>query len=246
MRSAIFSDIHGNRQAFEACLRDAAHRGAEATILLGDYVGYGGDPEWVTAKVMELTASGSVALRGNHDTAVLDTGVEMNSQARAAMDWTRGELGRAERDFLFGLPLTERRGDVLYVHADASRPDEWLYVSDAADAARSLKGTDARVVFCGHTHHPAVHSMSATGKMTGFRPVEGVPIRLLPRHRWVVVAGSVGQPRDGSPAASYLLFDDATGEIEFRRAPYDIDAAAARIRERKLPAWLAERLYLGK
>jgi diadenosine tetraphosphatase ApaH/serine/threonine PP2A family protein phosphatase len=88
--------------------------------------------------------------------------------------------------------------------------------------------------------------MSATGKMTSFTPVTGVPIPLLPGRRWLAVLGAVGQPRDGNPAASYLLLDAAKREIMYCRVPYDVEQAAARIRERGLPTWLADRLLLGK
>ena len=245
MPTALFADIHANRQAFEACLADAARRGAESIVLMGDYVGYGGDPEWVTHKVIELVAAGARAIRGNHDTALRDTSIDLNPQAAAAMHWTRSQLDRASRDVLAALPLTLRSGDVLYVHADASQPSVWNYISDATEAGRSLRGTDAAIVFSAHIHRPAVYSVSATGKMTSFRPTTGIPVQLTPGRRWQIVLGAVGQPRDGIAAASYALFDETLRTVEFCRVPYDIDAAAARIIENRLPAWLAERLYKG-
>jgi diadenosine tetraphosphatase ApaH/serine/threonine PP2A family protein phosphatase len=243
---ALFADIHANRQAFEACLAAARRRGAERIVLLGDYVGYGADPEWTVTTVMDLVDHGALAVRGNHDNAVGDTSEELNVEAQVAIEWTRGELGAAERRFLAALPLTGEEEDRLYVHADASRPASWLYVADVADAARSIAATAMPVSFCGHIHRPALYSMSPTGKMTAFTPTSGVAIQLLPGRRWLAVLGSVGQPRDGNPAASYLMLDTARREATWCRAPYDAEAAAARIREKGLPPRLADRLLVGR
>ncbi len=246
MRIALFSDIHANRQAFSACLAQAQVNGAEQIVLLGDYVGYGADPDWTMATVMDLVAQGALAVLGNHDSAVSDPRVQMNVEATAAIEWTRRELGLPQRQFLAALPLTREQDDQLFVHADASRPGNWNYVMDASGAANSMIATSAHVTFCGHVHRPALYSMSSAGKMTAFTPVTGVPIQLLPGRKWLAVLGSVGQPRDGTPAASYAMLDTARAEITYCRAPYDIDEAAARIRAQGLPSWLADRLYLGK
>ena len=176
-------------------------------ICLGDYVGYGADPEWTVETVMELVEQGALAVRGNHDTAVGSSAESMNAEAQAAIEWTRGRLERAERRFLAELPLTLQEDDRLYVHSDASQPAKWRYVRSAADAGRSLMATDAHVTFCGHIHRPALYSMSVTGKMTSFVPISGVRVQLLPGRRWLAVLGSVGQPRDGDPAASFAMFD---------------------------------------
>jgi diadenosine tetraphosphatase ApaH/serine/threonine PP2A family protein phosphatase len=88
--------------------------------------------------------------------------------------------------------------------------------------------------------------MSATAKMTAFTPVAGVPIQLLHGRRWLSVLGSVGQPRDGNPAASYVMLDTDKREVTYCRAPYDVERAAARIRDKGLPSWLADRLLVGK
>ena len=245
MLIALFADIHANRQAFSACLDDARARGAQRFVLLGDYVGYGADPEWSVETAMALVADGAQAVRGNHDHAVSEPRESMNVEATVAIEWTRGELGKPARDFLAGLPLTVTDDDRLYVHAEASNPQGYSYVASTADAARSIQATRAQVTFCGHIHRPAVYSLSAAAKMTAFTPVAGVPIPLLPGRRWLIVAGSIGQPRDGNPAASWLMLDAAKREVTFCRTPYDIEAAAAAIRAKGLPSWLAERLSRG-
>ena len=246
MRLALFADIHANRQALAACLDAARGRGAERFVFLGDYVGYGADPEWAVETVMGLVEEGALAVRGNHDNAIGSPSESMNVEAQAAIEWTRGRLSTAERKFLAELPLTREEDDRLYVHSEASQPAKWRYVRSSADAGQSLIATDAHITFCGHIHRPALYSMSVTGKMTSFVPVSGVAVQLLSGRRWLAVMGSVGQPRDGDPAASFAMFDTVSREITWCRAPYDIDTAAQRIRDNRLPASLADRLFVGR
>jgi diadenosine tetraphosphatase ApaH/serine/threonine PP2A family protein phosphatase len=243
---AVFSDIHANRQAFSACLDLARARGAERIIFLGDFVGYGADPEWTVETVMGLVENGAIAVRGNHDNAVGTPSESMNAEAQAAIEWTRGRLSAAQRRFLSDLPLTLEEDDRLYVHSDASTPSKWRYIQSTPDAARSLIATRAHITFCGHIHRPALYSMSATAKMTSFIPTADVPVQLLGGRQWLVVLGAVGQPRDGNPAASFAMFDTENQQITYCRVPYDVEAAAKRLRENGLPHWLADRLSVGR
>ena len=245
VRLAIFADIHANRQAFSACLEAARARGAERIICLGDSVGYGADPEWAVETVMDLVDVGAIAVLGNHDNAIGSPSETMNAQAQAAIEWTRGRLSAPQRRFLAELPLTLREDDRLYVHSEASQPARWRYVSDTSDAARSIEAIDAHITFCGHIHRPALYSMSSAAKMTSFVPTTDVPVQLLGGRRWLAVIGSVGQPRDGNPAAAFAMLDTVSREITYCRVPYDVEAAADRIRANGLPHWLADRLIKG-
>jgi diadenosine tetraphosphatase ApaH/serine/threonine PP2A family protein phosphatase len=243
---AFFADIHANRQAFEVCLAQARADGAERFVLLGDYVGYGADPDWCLTAVMDLVDKGAAAVQGNHDSAIANPGEQLNAEARMVIEWTRGELGIPQRRFLEALPLTVKDGDRLYVHGDASDPKHWIYVQSVSEAATSLSSTNAAVTFCGHVHKPALYTMSATAKMTSFTPKTGAPIPLASGRHWLAVLGSVGQPRDGNPAAAYLMLDTNKNEITYCRVPYDAEAAATAIRKKGLPTWLADRLLVGK
>ena len=149
MLLAVFADIHGNRQAFSACLDFARAQGAERMICLGDYVGYGADPEWTVETVMGLVDSGALAVRGNHDNAVGIPSETLNAEAQAAIEWTRGRLSANQRRFLAELPLALEEDDRLYVHSEASSPAKWRYVRSTSDAARSILATEAHVTFCG-------------------------------------------------------------------------------------------------
>jgi diadenosine tetraphosphatase ApaH/serine/threonine PP2A family protein phosphatase len=254
MRIAFMADIHANREAFEACLAHAREKRADRFVFLGDYVNYGADPEWVVQALMDHVEKGGIALRGNHDAAVAECGGSMSSPAEVGLEWTRNQLGPAHRAFLAGLPLTHAEDGLLCVHADASAPSKWSYVTDTEDAARALRATTERLTLCGHVHKPALYNVpespGATGtaraaRTTGFRPVAGIPVPLLPRRRWLAIVGSVGQPRDGNPAAAYALVDTARAEITTFRVAYDVDAAAGKIRAAGLPAVLADRLRWG-
>ena len=246
MLLGIFADIHANRQAFQACLDAARAKGVGRIICLGDIVGYGGDPEWAVDTVRGLVEDGAIALRGNHDQAIGTASESMNVEAQAAIEWTRTRLNPAQRSFLADLPLIREEEDRLYVHSEASNPARWRYVQSASDAARSMIATRAPVTFCGHIHQPQLYSMSVTAKMTSFVPTSNMPVPLLKGRQWLAVAGSVGQPRDGDPAASFVTFDTQSREVTYCRVPYDVEAAARRIREAGLPPWFADRLFSGR
>ncbi len=246
MLLALFADIHANQQAFDACLEAARARGAERFILLGDFVGYGADPEWSVDTVMRLVEQGAIVVRGNHDNAIGTPSESMNEVAQAAIDWTRGRLNATQRAFLAELPMLADEDDRLYVHSEASNPARWHYVQSTADAARSIAATSALVTFCGHIHRPALYSMSVTAKMTSFVPTSGVGVQLLKGRRWLAVLGSVGQPRDGNPAACFATYDTTTRELTYCRVGYDVETAANRIKANGLPRWLADRLSEGR
>ena len=246
MKRAIISDIHGNLEAFSTVLAEIERRGIQHIVCLGDIVGYGADPEWSVDTVMRLVEEGAVAVRGNHDNAIGTPSESMNEVAQAAIEWTRSRLSATQRAFLAELPLVRDEDDRLYVHSEASNPARWRYVQSAADAARSIVATTAQVTFCGHIHRPALYSMSVTAKMTSFVPTPGVGVQLLKSRCWLAVLGSVGQPRDGNPAACFATYDTETREVTYCRVAYDVDAAANRIRANGLPLWLADRLSQGR
>lgn len=246
MRIALLSDIHANREALEACLAHVNRQGADRIAVLGDIVGYGADPVACTERVAELAGKGAIVILGNHDEAVQRADPDMNADALAAIHWTRGVLGDDHRRFLAALPLTHRDGEVLLVHAGARHPGQWPYVTSPRNAELSLSATDARLVFCGHTHMPVLFSLQPNGTCLPFVPVTNQPVPLLRHRRWQAVIGAVGQPRDGSAAAAYSILDLGQGTLTQHRVAYDHQAAAARIRAAGLPDRLASRLALGR
>ena len=246
MRLALLTDLHANLEAVEAVLEHARRQGAEQLAFLGDLVGYGADPGPVVDRVQAAVAAGALALKGNHDEAAT-RGPQPSMRAEAALvvTWTRQHLTPEQLAFLEGLPLTIERGERLLVHASAADPPRWTYVLSAADAGESLRAVKARQIFCGHTHIPALYHLAADGAVAAFQPVPGTPIKLSALRRWLVIPGSVGQPRDGNPAACYATFDDASEVLMFHRVPYDAERAARKIRVAGLPGDLGARLELG-
>jgi diadenosine tetraphosphatase ApaH/serine/threonine PP2A family protein phosphatase len=246
MKIAVLADIHGNLEALRACLAHAEHEGAGLYVFLGDLVGYGADPVACLGLLAEHAAKGALLVRGNHDEAALGGLCEnMNFIAREATYWTRAQLGRSERDFLASLPYTARRDDLLFVHASANAPQQWDYITSSLGAGRCMDAAQASVSFAGHVHHPSLYFAAGSG-VHHFQPVAGVPIPLTGRRRWLAIAGSVGQPRDGNNAAAYALYDEEERMLKYFRVPYDHMTAARKILAAGLPERLALRLQRGE
>lgn len=249
MRVALLSDIHSNLEAFQACLRHARKQGVDRYAILGDLVGYGADPTGVIERVAELHAAGAVVLMGNHDYAVCVDDKALASSARESAQWTRSVLSSAHLDFLRRLPLSARLEWALFVHASAHEPAKYHYVQEADVVLKSLEATtpDVRLTAVGHVHEQRLwHFSGRHTQPAPFRPMSGTGIELMPTRRWLATVGSVGQPRDGNPAASYAVLDIAQSRITFYRIPYDHAESARKIRAAGLPEWNAQRLALGK
>lgn len=247
MRTAIISDIHGNLEALTAVLDDIASIGADRIICLGDIVGYGADPQACVEIIAGLTDRTAAVLKGNHDDAIENGTAGMRGTPAIALAWTVTQLTADARRFLAGLPMTHREDDVLYVHASANAPADWHYVLGEDDATASLRATDARLTFSGHTHVPRlfhIRTGAPSDRKAGvFVPVPNTGVPLSAVQRYHAVIGSVGQPRDGNPAACWGLFDGRA--ITWRRVPYDIETAMRKIKDAGLPERLWMRLILG-
>jgi diadenosine tetraphosphatase ApaH/serine/threonine PP2A family protein phosphatase len=246
MLTAILTDIHANKQALTACLAHAEQHHAEKFAFLGDFVGYGGDPGWVIDTVSHFVKQGAVAVMGNHDHAIInDPGKKMHMEAREVIDWTRGQLNHTQLDFLRTLPMKISRDGILYVHASANVPEAWTYITDVPEAAKSMKASTDRIIFSGHVHMPALYRTADDGKVGTQQPIPGKINLLRPQHQYLVLPGSVGQPRDNNPLACYALYNTASRELVYYRIPYDISGAARRVIEIGLPIVFAMRLVEG-
>lgn len=240
MRYAILSDIHGNLEALQAVLDDAASR-TDAMLCLGDVVGYGPDP----VRCLDAVATRVVAMvGGNHEHAVagrlsLDW---FNPYARAAAEWTHERLDDDQRSYLGGLPLVAEVADATIVHASPARPEEWHYLVEPEDGFEAFAAFATRLCFVGHSHRPAVWSLGSSGPEYTPGPVD---IRLEAGRRYIVNVGSVGQPRDRDPRAAYVIWDVEARRIEGRRVVYDVAATRQKIVQAGLPKFLADRLRVG-
>jgi diadenosine tetraphosphatase ApaH/serine/threonine PP2A family protein phosphatase len=245
MRIALITDIHANREGFEACLAAIERHHVDRIVILGDIVGYGADPVWCVEKVRALQENGAIVIRGNHDEAAARETDAMGSSAHIAMSWTRGVLEPKDRAFLGNLPLSVEDEDRLYIHASAAAPSRWTYIVDNQDAGAHFAASRSRLSFCGHVHQPTLYGLSEQGKISRFSPNNDCELPLLAQRRWLAVIGSAGQPRDGDPQAGYGLYNTVTRELRFMHVPYDIDSAAGKIRAAGLPEALASRLFRG-
>ncbi len=247
MKLALFADVHSNLEALTACLAHAQGLGADRYAFLGDLVGYGADPVAVVDLVEEHAQRGAVVVLGNHDAAAVGgRSGDLNPNARAAINWTKERLGERQRRFLSGLPLVVAQENLLYVHASASVPEEWTYVSSTHEAEASLRAEPgAGFIFCGHVHEPMLYYMGSAGRPMPFRPVAGTPIPTPKHRRWLAIVGSAGQPRDDNNDACYALADLGRARITWFRVPYDFAAAARKVRAAGLPERLALRLERG-
>jgi len=246
MTIALLTDIHSNREALEACLAHAQEHGATQYFFLGDYVGYGADPVWVVDTIMAQVARGAVALRGNHDEATAtQRDVHMNEDAQRCIDWTRQQLRPEQFAFLEQLPYTAQEGNALYVHANGWDPQGYEYIHGPMQAARNLQVVRSRITFCGHMHEPMLYHMGLTQRVEMFAPVPGTAIPLSAARRWLAIPGSVGQPRDGNPAACYASYDEFNNLLTFWRIPYDTAGAARKVLAAGLPARYAQQLLVG-
>lgn len=246
MRIALLADIHANKEAFDAVLARVKQCRIDQIALLGDIVGYGPDPVYCAERAAGLVEAGAVAIMGNHDDAIDGSCDDMNSNARAALEWTRQQLGQAHRAFLRNLPLTHRDADLLLVHASARAPRGWDYVTDSMIAERSIRATDARISIVGHVHSPHLWRLNTAGVATGHAPVSGVEIPLASSQTWLAVMGAVGQPRDGKTAAAFGILDRKARTLTFERVPYDHFTTSRKVREAGLPASLSERLLKAR
>ncbi len=242
---ALFSDVHSNLEALDACLRHARARAVERVAFLGDLVGYGADPQGVIDVVARLSNEGAIAVKGNHDEAVGGSSAYLNDAARAAIEWTRGILTAEQKRFLSELPLCVREERMCFVHASAAMPQRWDYVDGPSAAKRSVEAAARPYTFSGHVHDQTLYFEGAHGKMSAFHPTSGTSIPIGHHRRWLAIVGSVGQPRDRNPAAAYALFDTVREQITFHRVAYDSDSAAAKIRSARLPESLVHRVKNG-
>jgi len=251
LRILLLSDIHSNLEALEACL--AAAPSTDATVNLGDIVGYGASPNEVTVRVRNL---GGIFVRGNHDRVVagIDTVENFNPIAGAAALWSRAQLTSENLDWLRDLPKgpvgTNELSAVQYVHGAPDNEDR--YVVTPQDAAVQLMQTSMDVTFFGHTHIQGAFQLG--GKFVrSVRPTyetvakqEVWDLRLKERVKYMINPGSIGQPRDGDWRAGFAVFDSEQRIVSFFRVPYELRSAQEKILAASLPERLATRLAAGR
>lgn len=242
MRIAVLSDIHGNTEALVTVLRALEKERIDRVVCLGDLVGYGPEPEACIDRMLDTTDR---IVAGNHDWAAAGrTSTEnFNVEAKQAVRWTEKTLSEESSKKLRKLPLTALEEDVLLVHATPDTPDRWRYLHGAEDARSSFEAMHHEFCFSGHSHRPGAFVKRPGGN------IEVLPasdFTLDPGSAWIVNPGSVGQPRDGDPRASFGIFDTESRRFQLRRLSYPIPEVQGKMEKQGLPRFLIERLSRGR
>lgn len=244
MRYLVISDIHANLEALDACLADAAARGYDRTLVLGDVVGYGPDPNAVVDRVMALQPTAIV--RGNHDKIAfgMHQAEGFNHAAKTAAQWTFDSLTPAHRAWLTELPQGPLVVDDCVEICHGSPIDEDEYIFDELDARRALDASRQRVCLFGHTHVPMVFRLS--GRVLGLAQADGNGVAIEVDSTYLANPGSVGQPRDGDSRAAYAIFDVESQRLHLLRVEYSVHTTQSKMAEVGLPEPLIRRLGVGR
>ena len=238
---AVLGDIHSNLDALNVVLEDCRSQGVTDFLCTGDVVGYNACPHECMDIIREL---GCTVVVGNHDFYVasqqnLD---DFDPAAAAVVEWTRRQLSEDELSWLRVLPFTRTQMGITLVHSTMDNPENFGYVFDNLQAEANFLNQKTPVCFHGHTHCPMIYEKS----MNGVFRIDAQDFTLPMGRKYFINVGSVGQPRDGDPRATYVIFDPKERTVRYRRLAYDIEAAQARIRIAGLPERLAIRLAIGQ
>jgi predicted phosphodiesterase len=241
MYYAVLSDVHANLEALEAVLKDVDKRKIENILFLGDAVGYGPDPN----ECLELLERRcKILIAGNHDWGV--TGLTdinyFNEYARHALEWTMGVITDAHSKLLRSLPAWKesKDDDMILVHSTPWEPEKWHYLLTLRDAEMNFDYFDNKFCFLGHSHQPFIIEKVSSGELIEYTETA----RIKKSSRYIINAGSVGQPRDGDARASYIVIGNS--KLEIVRIPYNIEAVQEKMRKGHLPYLLIERLSIGR
>jgi predicted phosphodiesterase len=243
MRYLVISDIHSNAPALESVLLDAPS--FDAVLCLGDMVGYGPNPNECISRIQ---ASDLTCLAGNHDWGAVGKAdlFVFNREARQALHWTGRQLTEGNAEFLQDLsPKLSLSDEILMCHGSPRDP-VWEYLVDASSAAQNFRHYDFQVVLVGHSHLPlTLEWRENREQVVALRPDVGVRVNLDGR-RLILNPGSVGQPRDGNPDASYAMLDTDEMTWWFGRVAYPVEITQERMRAQGLPRRLINRLAVGR
>lgn len=241
MRYAIFSDIHSNLEALEAVLEAYQKEHIDKYLCIGDVVGYGANPNECIEKVKEIAI---ITLAGNHDWAAVDLFPidDFNPVAQEAIFWTKEHLGENGKTFIRALKLIYVIETFVLVHGSLDNPQNFNYLTNIYDCTTSFQLLKSNVCFVGHTHVPVIFVQDKQGN-PHYQDVDSLKIE--PQNKYIINVGSVGQPRDSIPQATYCIFDTENQQVQIKRIKYDVFKARRKIIEAGLPSFLGDRLLTG-
>jgi len=240
MRYAIFGDIHGNLEALEVVLEKLAREKPDRYICIGDIIGYGADPTACMEKIKSLDC---IRVAGNHDWAaagLIDPDF-FSSTARTAINWTITRLSGQDREILRQTKLIERIDHITISHANFYQPELFEYIQTNHELQAGFKYLETSLGVIGHSHIPIAYQLTRQPISRIIEPL----IEIKPHSKTIVNVGSVGQPRDEDPRATYAIYDTIEGLLELKRVNYNVEKAGRKIIAAGLPQVLAERLKYG-
>ncbi|MGB3221824.1 MAG: metallophosphoesterase [Desulforhopalus sp.] len=243
MRVAVFSDIHSNLEAFEAVLEHALRHKVDRYVCLGDVVGYGPNPNECIDLLRSL--SQCFCLLGNHDAAAIGIPNNMKPDARRVINWTKDILTKSSIWFLKEMEDLIKWDHISFCHSNPYRPRNWYYVAEKNYITQSFARSKAKILFVGHTHVPVAITRKNFFCIYIRSPEHTMVVPAAELNRQIFNCGSVGQPRDGDPRASYLIYDTVRQVIEFYRVDYNFEQTGEKILAAGLPKIYAQRLVNG-
>lgn len=240
MKTAIISDVHSNLEALLVVKAEIDKANVDQIYCLGDIVGYNANPRECLKLIREMNA---ICVAGNHDYAAIGlTDIEyFNPHAKVAALWSGKQLQEEDKSYIKKLPLVRKIGNFTLVHATLREPELWGYILSTRDAQDCFSYQETPLCFIGHSHYPSVFEEG--GKLILSPEME---IKLNKDSRYIINVGSVGQPRDRNPKASFVFFDTEQWVVDFRRLDYDIEKTQEKVLAAGLPPFLAERLAVGR
>jgi predicted phosphodiesterase len=247
LRYLILSDIHSNDEALAAVLARVRRKKFDKVVILGDFVGYGANPNRVVDRIRQIKRE-KLMIRGNHDKVVVgaDSGDLFNSIALFAARWTGEHLSPANWKYIEALPVGPAIVDGDFAICHGSPLDEDAYIFSDVDAFLNFQEGNWKVCFFGHSHIPSIFTLEKSAIRVEVVRGEKTRIVLDPKKRYLINPGSIGQPRDRNPHAAYAIFDAKDRIVLFDRVPYDVARAREKILRAGLPAMLGDRLPLGQ
>lgn len=245
MRYLIFSDIHSNLEAFNAVLSTVASYQIEKYVFLGDIVGYAANPN----EVIDLlrTLKPLIAIRGNHDKVIagIERGDNFNFSAQMAVSWSKQQITAHNKNFLESLSRGPIVVDECFQIVHGHPEEEDFYIFRREDVWEVLNNSKQWITFFGHTHFPILYIQNHSDLSEEYPDTDSFCCALSREKKYLINPGSVGQPRDSNPKASFAIFDSGTDTIEIKRIEYDIKSAQGKIQKAGLPEYLASRLSEG-
>jgi len=241
MRYGIFSDVHSNLEALDAVIEAYSRESIDQYLCAGDVIGYAANPRECIEKVKSIVP---VCAAGNHDWAAVNllSLDYFTPVASEAILWTRRCLDQVHRSFLESLQLVFENNDLTLVHSSLDNPQDFNYMYNGYSASRSFSLLKTNTCFVGHSHIPCVFIKDKNENIVYNNSCE---IIIEPGNKYIVNVGSVGQPRDNNPDASFCIYDTNARTIHIKRARYDVKQARQKIIEAGLPRFLGDRLLAG-